>query len=184
MPAPGPGLLSGPLEVPGAAETRLAWQTAAHLLTTRPVCVLGAGTAPFGQRLRFLDLVMSRLPYGARSQMSAATLVNPVYAGHRHRLYFASAPRPAAPGREPDICVQWDRPDTGFEPSPEAAESLRWAVPGRLQTLPVLAREKTPLNLKSREEIRDMIGRVRRVAEAARMPVRPARSSGPGTLER
>jgi hypothetical protein len=52
---------------PGAVRA-LAENVAMLLLTIRPVCVLGAEEVAAEERLRFIDQVMSLLPYGMRAQ--------------------------------------------------------------------------------------------------------------------
>jgi len=79
---------------PVAAKSRmLAENVAALLLTTRPVCVLGAEEVRAEDRLWFIELVMSLLPYGMRSRLSASTLASPTAQRLNVRLYFASTPR-------------------------------------------------------------------------------------------
>lgn len=71
----------------------LAGNVATLLLTTRPVCVLGAERASAMARLRFIDQVMSLLPYGLRSTMSASTWASATARNLKLRLFFASAER-------------------------------------------------------------------------------------------
>ncbi|MBO0805322.1 MAG: hypothetical protein J2P25_19870 [Nocardiopsaceae bacterium] len=158
---------------PTASENRFAQHVAAQLLTKRPVCVLGASGMPLAERLRFLDLVMSWLPYGARSQLSAATMVNSNFTGHWHRLFFASAPRdePAQiedpadagrrPGRLPDVVVEWGHVDASRVTDPEAREYLGWEGLDQDWGPFVLARDTKPFNLGNKDEIREIIRRVR-----------------------
>jgi hypothetical protein len=77
-----------------AAQFRvLAENVAALLLTTRPVCVLGAEGTTAEDRLRFIELVMSLLPYGLRSRLSASTWASSTAQDLKLRLFFANAPR-------------------------------------------------------------------------------------------
>jgi hypothetical protein len=77
-----------------AAKFRdLAEKVAALLLTTRPVCLLGAEGTTAEDRLRFIELVMSLLPYGLRSRLSASTWASSTAQELKLRLYFANAPR-------------------------------------------------------------------------------------------
>lgn len=112
----------------------LAELVAALLLTTRPVCILGADRTPTIDRLRFIDLVMSLLPYGMRSCLSASTWVNSNFKEHNLRLFFATAPRPGG-GRDgyngdrqksDDIVVYWKRPDKGCIEDTDVLAYLNW----------------------------------------------------------
>jgi hypothetical protein len=99
-----------PAQVPAVGD--LAYQAAALLLTGRPVCVLGAGLTSLLDRLRFMDTVMSLLPYGMRSRMSASTWTSSTYQTHRFRLFFSNAPRSAeSQGQSQDHAVVWGQPD-------------------------------------------------------------------------
>jgi hypothetical protein len=102
-----------------------AQQVAALLLTDCPVCVLGAERTSVADRLWFIDTVMSLLPYGMRSRMSASTWTSSSYQTHRFRLFFTDAPR-AAEGR--DHVVIWGRPErTAIAPDlGYAYEYLAW----------------------------------------------------------
>jgi hypothetical protein len=71
----------------------LAENVAALLLTTRPVCVLGAEGCTAVDRLRFIELVMSLLPYGLRTRLSASTWASSTAQHLKLRLYFANARR-------------------------------------------------------------------------------------------
>lgn len=92
-----------PVRGVGGWVHELAKHVAALLLTTRPVCVLGADRIGLMDRLWFIDLVMSLLPYGVRSAMSAATWTS--MKQHEFRLFFSDVPR------ESDVAVKWDRPE-------------------------------------------------------------------------
>lgn len=74
-------------------DATLAQQAAALLLTGQAVCVLGAEQVSVPDRLRFIDFVMSLLPYGLRSRMSAATWTSGTARGHKFRLFFSNTPR-------------------------------------------------------------------------------------------
>ena len=86
----------------------LALRVAALLLTGRPVCVLDADQISLEERLGFIDSVMSLLPYGMRSRMSAATWTSSTYRQHKFRLFFSSAPRATD---QKDHVVFWGRPE-------------------------------------------------------------------------
>jgi hypothetical protein len=100
-------------------------QVAALLLTGRPVCVLGADRTSMQDRLRFIDTVMSLLPYGMRSRMSASTWTSSSYQTHRFRLFFTDQPR-AAEGQ--DHVVIWEQPErTAISPElRNAYDYLAW----------------------------------------------------------
>jgi len=66
---------------------------AALLLTTRPVCVLGAEGTTAEERLLFIELVMSLLPYGLRTRLSASTWASSTAQDLKLRLFFANARR-------------------------------------------------------------------------------------------
>lgn len=72
---------------------RMAENVAALLLTSRPVCVLGAESAKPEKRLQFIELVMSLLPYGLRARMSASTWASSTAQDLKLRLFFANARR-------------------------------------------------------------------------------------------
>jgi len=113
-------------QLPGsAAEVSidpLAMRVAALLLTCRPVCILGADHLGLGERLRFMDSVMSLLPYGLRSRLSASTLTSSLFWEHKFRLFFASAERGG------DHVVRWSERDGGAaRPGDEvAATYMEW----------------------------------------------------------
>lgn len=94
--------LEGPIKValpettrpsPSAPFRQLAENVATLLLTTRPVCVLGAEGATAEDRLYFIDLVMSLLPYGLRTTLSASTWASSTAQDLKLRLFFANAMR-------------------------------------------------------------------------------------------
>jgi hypothetical protein len=144
------------LEPPKGSVTArdLAERTAAVLLTNRPVCVLGAGATSPWARLWFIDTVMSLLPYGLRTNMSAATWANSTTQEHKLRLFFASHPRP----RSDDTVAQWNRPASlAIEESddPDALAYLTW-----LQERPWapmrLAKRRERMSFR-REDVRELI---------------------------
>ncbi len=79
--------------LPDSRDAWLAQHTAALLLTERPVCVLGAAEIGMLDRLRFIDAVAALLPYGMRSNLSAATWVSSTNRQHKMRLFFSDADR-------------------------------------------------------------------------------------------
>jgi len=86
----------------------LAMRVAALLLTGQRVCVLGAEATSVAGRLRFIDMVMTLLPYGMRAKMTAATWTKATNRDHRFRLFFSSASRITQP---PDQVVHWGHPE-------------------------------------------------------------------------
>lgn len=114
--APGPA---------SAAVDDLTMQAAALLLTTRPVCVLGADDTSLAGRLAFIDAVMSLLPYGLRAKMTAATWTRPTNRDHRFQLFFSDAARTAD---RPDNILYWGRPEeTRITPGDDwAYEYVTW----------------------------------------------------------
>jgi hypothetical protein len=159
---------------PGADESLFAEHVAAQLLTTQPVCILGADQMPLDRRLRFIDLVMSGLTYGTRTQLSAATWVNSNFTAHKLRLFFASASRDD-PGeisgpelgasnsqtrRKPDVVVKWGHLETARATDRESIEYLSWDGLGQPWAATVLAQETTPVDLKDKGSIKEMLRRV------------------------
>ena len=154
-----------------ATERQFAVQVAAQLLTTRPVCILGAGQIELERRLGFIDLVMSSLPYGARCQLSASTWVNSNFTGHKLRLFFASTPRDepgaareaellglgGAGGRKPDVVVDWGNVHSAGATDKEAIEYLNWDGLSHSWATDVLALQVAPVDLKDKGSIRDML---------------------------
>jgi hypothetical protein len=107
-----------PGEPPAAGGRReLAEVVAALLLTTTPVCILGAGSVTPEQRLAFIDQVLSLLPYGLRSTLSASTWASSTARDLKLRLYFPTA----RPGSQVQAYhVRWDHRGTGGLPVPES----------------------------------------------------------------
>jgi hypothetical protein len=92
-----------------AAVRGYAESVAALLLTTRPVYILGSdGSDAFDAfaRLRFIDYVLSLLPYGLRATFSASTWASATARDLKLRLFFTNARR--AP--EDGICLHWGQP--------------------------------------------------------------------------
>lgn len=77
-----------PREIYAQAEN-----VATLLLTTRPICILGAEHVAAEDRLHFVDAVMSLLPYGLRSTFSASTWASATAQDLKLRLFFANAER-------------------------------------------------------------------------------------------
>jgi hypothetical protein len=89
---PDSALTLAPASAPApASRAALAADVAALLLTLRPVCVLGAEAAEAEDRLGFIELVMSLLPYGLRSTLSASTWASSTAQDLKLRLFFSNA---------------------------------------------------------------------------------------------
>jgi hypothetical protein len=87
-------LLSQTATHPVVASSRsMIENVAALLLTTRPVCVLGAEGTTAEERLLFIERVMSLLPYGLRTRLSASTWASSTAQDLKLRLFFANARR-------------------------------------------------------------------------------------------
>jgi hypothetical protein len=150
LPMPDGARIETELEVvaPGQIQIdRLAMWVAALLLTGKPVCVVGADGVGFGERLAFLDMVMSFLPYGMRSRLSASTWASSTFQEHKLRLFFARSPR-----RE-DIVVTWGQQEYPPIAHDRAMEYLRWLEydNGQPETLKRLADIKDQLGFTSKD---------------------------------
>lgn len=100
---------------PAGAAPELAGLVAAMLLTTRPVCVLGADQVSADERLAFIDEVLALLPYGLRATLSASTWASPTAHDLKLRLFFTSARGDS--GRTHH--VRWDQRAPDADPAPE-----------------------------------------------------------------
>ena len=131
----------------------LALRAAALLLTGRPVCVLaGAEQTTVVERLAFIDAIMTLLPYGLHSRMSAATWTRPTNAGHRFRLFFSDVTRATHP---PDHVLHWGRPEaTPLAPDDEyfARDYLSWLTDKVREPSAKLAQLTDPIGF-GREQI-------------------------------
>jgi hypothetical protein len=163
-----------PASVAEDADRRLAMRTAALLLTTEPVCVLGADQASLAERLRFIDTVASFLPYGMRSRLSASTLASSTYRTHKLRLFFASDDR-----RTGDRLVTWGRPEDSPIGHADADEYLALLNSDEL-TPAMLAERLVPVGFDQKgiarvlEQSRRRNAEPRWVARKARLPGRAA----------
>jgi hypothetical protein len=135
-------------------SSELAIRVAARLLTGRPVCVLGADKADLSARLRFLDNVASLLPYGIRSQLSAATWVSSIFREHRLRLFFSSAPRDSN-----DHVVFWGQADRGPIGDDLADIYLTWLRADAADRPAQLALQTTEMGF-SRQDVDEMMERL------------------------
>jgi len=138
-----------------AAKFRdLAVNVAALLLTTRPVCVLGAERTTAEDRLRFIELVMSLLPYGMRSRLSASTWASSTAQDLKLRLYFANARRDDGKISH----VSWDQPEPLTLPGESEAVRLYldWLRRTGANAAPALAERTEPLRF-TREDVRRLV---------------------------
>jgi hypothetical protein len=90
-----------------APRHELAVRVVERLLSGSAVCVVDAAEAEMIERLKFIDDVMSLLPYGLRSQMSASTWTSSTTQRHKFRLFFSSSPRASRDRDEQDHVVSW-----------------------------------------------------------------------------
>jgi hypothetical protein len=123
--------------VPSDAERQLAEDVALALLTGSPVCVLDADGVAAEQRLAFIDLVLSLLPFGLRATLSASTWASTTLQDLKLRLYFSNAPHE---DRGRTSHVSWSRPGCVRIPEGHSAarlyqEWLREAGPGAIGEL-------------------------------------------------
>jgi hypothetical protein len=128
---------------PGSRADASAGRAAALLLTCKPVCILGADRVGLAERLRFLDAVMSLLPYGLRSQLSASTWASSQYWEHKFRLFFATAVRPGV--EEWDVTWGGDRRPVA---PPVAEDYLSWLWHDAAAFVPQLAAKTDPVRFK------------------------------------
>ncbi len=144
-----------PVTAPWAPSDELALQVAALLLTNKPVCVLDANGITVADRLRFIDSVMSLLPYGMRSRMSASTWTSSTYRGHRFRLFFSNAPRETD---DQDHAVNWGRPESSpiMHEQGHAYDYLVWLQDRVHQPVLRLAEQTDELGFRP-AEVRQML---------------------------
>jgi hypothetical protein len=147
-----PAGLTGPVEItlpearpyplPGPVVQQ-AENVATSLLTTDQVCVLGAASASAMERLAFIDLVMSLLPYGLRTAMSASTWASSTAQDLKLRLFFTNARR----DDERTWHVTWGWPEErdlhDDEPAAQYGSWLRSITPAR--AVPLLAEKTDPV---------------------------------------
>ena len=123
---------------PGAAPGMLAVRVAALLLTGRRVRVVGAEATDLGERLRFLDDVVSLLPYGMRSRLSSSTWVGHISEGHKLRLFFSSHSDRRGNHEPGDQEVTWGDDEAVPTGDQFADDYMRWLladIPGRVDRL-------------------------------------------------
>jgi hypothetical protein len=146
-------------QAPTSVRDDLALQAAALLLTTRPVCVLGAEGATVAERLAFIDAVMSLLPYGLRARMAAATWTRAADRDHRFRLFFSDTARAIDP---PDNFLVWGHPGETDLTAADlwAYEYLTWLRDKASQPTARLASWHRPMRFRSEDvqPILDEIG--------------------------
>jgi hypothetical protein len=129
----------------------LAETVAALLLTTRPICVLGAGEVTAADRLAFIDLVVSLLPYGLRAKFSASTWISPNVQEVKFRLFFSSV-KLDDHGRT--IHVRWGQRNADVVQAAahdSVQQYLSWLHRTGGSAVYLLADQKTPLRFTSAE---------------------------------
>jgi hypothetical protein len=123
-----------PIVQPETLPRPLALQAAALLLTDQNVCILGADHVSLDGRLRFIDEVVSLLPYGMRARLSTSTWVSSTYTTHKIRLFFARSQR----GSEHDFVLDWSK-DYSWSREYYVVNCyldwLRMDIPGRIALL-------------------------------------------------
>ena len=124
----------------------LAMRVAALLLTGQRVCILGADGTDVGERLAFLDGVMSLLPYGMRSRLSGATCASSTAYDHQLRLFFSGARRDGG-----DHVVFWDQAEHQPIGHRYADDYLRWLAEGVQQPETLLATVTEPMGFGPRD---------------------------------
>lgn len=148
-------------------QTWLAMRAAAALMTSDPVCVLGADHVSYVDRLRFIDKVAMLLPYGMRSELSASTWASPTYRTHKLRLFFANAERGKG-----DRLVPWGQQGDQRIGHGYADAYLDLLRSGSL-TPEVLAGLTDPTGFDARE-ILQVVAHLRNLASQPRKRVAPA----------
>jgi hypothetical protein len=130
----------------------LARRTAAMLLTCKPVCISEAHEIGCDERLLFLDSVMSLLPYGLRSRVSASTWVSRIFEEHKFRLFFSSG------CRKGDYEVAWG-PESAFMPSTSDVEAnyLSWIYNDARDPVAQTAKLTVPIEEFNRDEVGQMM---------------------------
>jgi hypothetical protein len=167
-----------------AAIDPLAVKAAALLLTGRPLCVLGATLqTSMTDRLGFIDTVMSLLPYGFRTRMTAATWTRATNQDHLFRLFFSGAPRDV---KHPDNVVFWGHPEQTHLSRDDtyAYDYLNWLRTGPVaDKLSLLAGLTRSRSLTIQKEVLEALDAVEEIAPAT-MPLLRSRASyrpRPGT---
>jgi hypothetical protein len=132
----------------------LAGNVATLLLTTRPVCILGADRVAPQDRLHFIDAVMSLLPYGLHATLSASTWASATAQDLKLRMFFTNAER--GEGTEP---ATWGRP-VRFDLSEPDRMTMRhyanWLEHGGSDAAEELADQTDPIRFDP-DEIRHLV---------------------------
>lgn len=131
-----------------------AMQVAALLLTGRPVCIVGADQTDLLERLRFLDTVVSLLPYGMRCRLSASTWASSTLQTHKFRLFFASAPRPARDHQQADLVVEWGQHASTPIGHNYADDYLKWLEREIRQPMTHLAAQKQQIDFSQSDVLK------------------------------
>ena len=135
---------------------RLPDRVATTLLTSHPICVLGADDVPVAERLRFIDAVMALLPYGLRATMSAGTWADSTSQDLKLRLFFSGTPQ--AGDNPKTVVVHWTPEPGPVEYAGKAAQLYReWLKDHRAKASALLAEQGHPVRFSSAGLLR-MIG--------------------------
>jgi hypothetical protein len=138
------------------AVRALAENVATLLLTVRPVCVLGAERVSAEERLRFIDQVMSLLPYGMRAAMSASTWASATARNLKLRLFFSSAERDDGGATAHMIWGQPVRFELSAPESTQLRHYVNWLKHDGAGAAVDLAGQMDPVRFDA-DEIRQMI---------------------------
>ena len=130
-----------------------AMRVAALLLTGKPVCIVGADQTDLLERLRFLDTVVSLLPYGMRCRLSASTWASSTLQTHKFRLFFASAPRPAR-DQQADLVVEWGLDASTPIGHNYADDYLKWLEREIRQPMSHLASQKQQIDFSQSDVLK------------------------------
>lgn len=142
---------------PAAGPVReQAESVAALLLTTRPVCVLGAERVSAADRLEFIDTVMALLPYGLRTTMSASTWASSTAQDLKLRLFFANAERDDGGHTS---CVMWGRLAELHVSVEAAVLYMHWLKDAGARAPDLLAGQTEPVRFNA-ADIRRMVGKL------------------------
>jgi hypothetical protein len=134
----------------------LAGNVATLLLTTRPVSVLGADRVTPEDRLRFIDTVMSLLPYGLRATLSASTWASAIARDLKLRLFFTNAERDDGGATS---YVTWGQPeqlDLSATESTHLRQYVNWLEHGGYEAAGDLDNLTDPVRFDP-DEIRQMV---------------------------
>src|SRR5262249_19000805 len=108
--------------------------------------------------------VMTLLPYGARSRLSASTWASSTFREHRLRLFFAAAERTKPEAEARDHLVAWDQPGHGPIGHTYADAYLDWLSQDVPRRIARLAGETQEMGF-GRREVLEMLERLKIAAD-------------------